>query len=78
MSSASNSEGHVNHWIKVVKDEFGNEKEISIYPSPEELKEFRISQWEGLQELKRRGKIKDIGVSNFTGFHLEQLINDPR
>ena len=46
--------------------------------TPEDLKEARIAMWEGLQDLKNQGKIKDIGVSNFTRFHLEQLIANPR
>ena len=46
--------------------------------SPEELKESRMVMWEALQELKRQGKIRDIGVSNFNRFHLEQLMKDPR
>ena len=46
--------------------------------TPEDLKEARIAMWEALQDLKNQGKIKDIGVSNFTRFHLEQLIANPR
>jgi len=44
----------------------------------EDLKEARIAMWEALQDLKLQGKFKDIGVSNFTRFHLEQLIANPR
>ena len=46
--------------------------------TPETLKEARISMWEALQDLKKEGKIRDIGVSNFNRFHIEQLINNPR
>ena len=40
--------------------------------------ESRIAMWEALQDLKSSGKIRDIGVSNFNRFHLEQLIENPR
>ena len=46
--------------------------------TPNELKEARMAMWEALQELKKMGKIREIGVSNFNRFHLEQLIKDPR
>ena len=53
--------------------------ETQTFPeSPEELKESRMVMWEALQDLKAQGKIKDIGVSNFNRFHLEQLITNPR
>ena len=42
------------------------------------LQEARIAMWEALQDLKSAGKIRDIGVSNFNRFHLEQLIENPR
>ena len=46
--------------------------------NPEDLKEARISMWEALQELKKQGKTREIGVSNFNRFHLQQLMNNPR
>ena len=45
---------------------------------PDSTKESRIQQWLGMQELKKQGKVKHIGVSNFTRKHLDQLIKDPR
>ena len=40
--------------------------------------EARMEMWEALQFCQTEGKIKHIGVSNFTRVHLETLINDPR
>ena len=58
---------------------FLSEEDLKKLPStPETYKEARISMWEALQDLKREGKIRDIGVSNFNRFHIEQLINSPR
>ncbi len=36
-------------------------------------KEQRLAQWRGLVELKKRGKARSIGVSNFNVSHLEEL-----
>ena len=36
-------------------------------------REQRIAQWQGLVELRRRGKARAIGVSNFSVTHIEQL-----
>ena len=53
--------------------------ETQTFPeSPEELKESRMVMWEALQDLKTQGKIRDIGVSNFNRFHLDQLTTNPR
>ena len=46
--------------------------------TPETYQEARISMWEALQDLKKQGRIRDIGVSNFNRFHIEQLITNPR
>lgn len=35
--------------------------------------EQRIAQWRGLVELKKRGKARAIGVSNFSEKHIEEL-----
>ena len=43
-----------------------------------DLAEARIGLWEALQFCQKKGKIKHIGVSNFTRFHMEQLIRNPR
>ncbi len=37
-----------------------------------------MAMWEALQDLKSKGKIRDIGVSNFNRSHLENLIKNPR
>lgn len=34
----------------------------------------RLAQWAGLVELKRQGKARAIGVSNFSAAHIEQLL----
>ncbi len=36
-------------------------------------REQRLAQWRGLVELKRQGKTRAIGVSNFSSKHLEEL-----
>ena len=33
----------------------------------------RLAQWRGLVELKRQGKARAIGVSNFSSKHIEEL-----
>ena len=46
--------------------------------TPEAAKECRLGVWQAMQEFQAEGKIKRLGISNFTRFHLEQLVNDPR
>ena len=36
-------------------------------------REQRLAQWRGLVELKRQGKARSIGVSNFSIEHIEEL-----
>jgi 2,5-diketo-D-gluconate reductase A len=36
-------------------------------------REHRLAQWRGLVELKRQGKTRAIGVSNFSATHIEEL-----
>ena len=38
----------------------------------------RMDMWDALQVCQSQGKIKHIGVSNFTRHHIEALIKDPR
>ena len=58
---------------------FLSEDDLKKLPkTPETYQEARISMWEALQDLKKQGKIRDIGVSNFNRFHIEQLITNPR
>lgn len=33
----------------------------------------RVSQWQGLLELKRQGRVRAVGVSNFNETHLEEI-----
>ena len=62
----------------VADQDMDREKPKETFASPEILQESRMQMWEALQELKKEGKIKDIGVSNFSRFHIEQLIKNPR
>ena len=58
---------------------FLSPEDLKRLPStPEAYQETRIQMWEALQDLKKEGKIRDIGVSNFNRFHIEQLIKNPR
>ncbi|KAK9489831.1 NADP-dependent oxidoreductase domain-containing protein [Lipomyces doorenjongii] len=36
-----------------------------------------ITTWASMQELLKTGKVKSIGVSNFSTYHLEQLLKAP-
>ena len=38
--------------------------------------EGRSEQWRALKELQKQGKLKHIGVSNFSQTHIEELINN--
>ena len=62
----------------VADQDMDREKPKETYPSTEVLQERRISMWQALQDLKKEGKIRDIGVSNFSHKHIEQLLNNPR
>ncbi|NNE07636.1 MAG: aldo/keto reductase [Gemmatimonadetes bacterium] len=37
--------------------------------------EQRLAQWRGLVELKEQGKARAIGVSNFSGKHIDELVS---
>lgn len=43
---------------------------IHWYQSEEKARE----SWRAMEELYREGKIKSIGVSNFTMYHIEKLL----
>ena len=56
-----------------------SEEEYQNLPrTPHEIHEGRMASWMALQDLKKAGKIKNIGVSNFNKKHLEMLIKDDR
>lgn len=58
---------------------FVDQSLLDTFPkTPEALKEARLAMWEALQKFKADGKVKNIGVSNFNRFHIEQLISNPR
>ena len=46
--------------------------------TPEEIHEGRMTVWTTLQELRLEGKIKSLGVCNFTKRHLQSLMQDKR
>ena len=54
------------------------ERFANIPRDPKEIAEARMQMWEALQKCQKEGKIKYLGVSNFTRHHIEELINNPR
>ena len=54
------------------------ERFANIPRDPKEIAEARMQMWEALQKCQNEGKIKHLGVSNFTRHHIEELINNPR
>jgi len=45
-----------------------------VSPSSAKNAEVRLETWKALEQLKKEGKVKDIGVSNFLVSHLEHLL----
>jgi diketogulonate reductase-like aldo/keto reductase len=45
---------------------------------PDTNAEGRMEMWDALQTCQEKGKIKHIGISNFTRHHIEQLLKNPR
>ena len=41
-------------------------------------KRARLEVWGAFQDAKKEGKVKHLGVSNFTRFYMRQIISDPR
>ena len=54
------------------------ERFLNIPRDADGIAEARMQMWEALQECQKVGKVKHIGVSNFTRHHIEQLIGNPR
>ena len=54
------------------------ERFVNIPRDEKGIKEARMQMWEALQECQKQGKVKHLGVSNFTRHHIEGLINNPR
>lgn len=51
-----------------------------IIPDPQDapaMKLARQSAWSGLETCVARGLVRDIGVSNFTPLHLQQILDSP-
>lgn len=52
---------------------------VSRWPaSSPENKKFRIEAWNVLNEAKREGLLRHIGVSNFTAQHIQELIDESK
>ncbi|SAM05242.1 hypothetical protein [Absidia glauca] len=49
--------------------------DLYLIHSPLRGKKLRLDSWKALEELKRSGKAKNIGVSNFGVHHLQQLLD---
>ena len=54
------------------------ERFCNIPREASKMAEARIEMWEALQVCRKDGKVKHIGVSNFTRNHIEQLLKNPR
>ena len=39
-------------------------------------KDLRLEQWQALCDLKKEGKTKTIGVSNYSPLHIQEIINE--
>ena len=51
------------------------EKDLNDFPSTAEgLSDMRLHMWKTLENLVKEGKIQDIGVSNWTSQHINQLM----
>ncbi|KAG0173515.1 hypothetical protein DFQ28_008213 [Apophysomyces sp. BC1034] len=48
--------------------------DLYLIHSPSPGKELRLASWKALEKLKREGKIKSIGVSNYGKHHLQELL----
>ncbi|KAH0474834.1 MAG: uncharacterized protein KVP18_003516 [Porospora cf. gigantea A] len=48
-----------------------------VSPAAPEQRSHRHSAWRELMRLKAEGKVKRIGVSNFTSGHLEAMLREP-
>ncbi|KXS20205.1 oxidoreductase [Gonapodya prolifera JEL478] len=46
---------------------------VDLYLVHAPLKNARVETWAGLEELQKRGKVRSIGVSNYSAAHLEEL-----
>ncbi len=42
--------------------------------SAEKAKELRIETWKALEKLYKENKVRSIGVSNYTSYHLNEII----
>jgi len=48
--------------------------DLYLTHAPVVSKEVRLSQWKAMIELKKEGKAKSIGVSNYSQVHIEELL----
>jgi len=54
------------HWPGVSK----------VKPDSNTVPQIRLETWKAMEKLKKEGKVKDIGVSNFLEKHLDHLLNN--
>ncbi len=47
--------------------------DLYLIHSPHGGADNRVAQWEGVLELKRTGKVRAVGVSNYSQAHLEEI-----
>jgi diketogulonate reductase-like aldo/keto reductase len=50
-----------------------NSKKLKNKKKDEKNKKYRKESWKGLEEMKKEGFVKEIGVSNYTINHLKEL-----
>ncbi|KAF7729112.1 hypothetical protein EC973_004880 [Apophysomyces ossiformis] len=57
---------------------YGNEESVgkAIVQSPARGKDLRLASWKALEKLKKDGKVKSIGVSNYGKHHLQELLDN--
>lgn len=48
----------------------------NVEPNSKDNSTIRVKTWEALVELQKKGKVRDIGVSNFLVHHLEDLMKN--
>lgn len=61
------------HWIDLVLIHWPGCAKVALSSIENKIK--RISSWRGLMRAKKEGLVKDIGVSNFTIEHLNDLLS---
>ncbi|KAF4775836.1 aldo/keto reductase [Colletotrichum scovillei] len=50
--------------------------DLYLIHSPSDDKEKRLASWRALETAQRLGKVRSIGVSNFSSHHIEELLQE--